>query len=143
MLRLRSGLLVLLLGSGATVSRPATLAWPQRAIITSLHQRPVAFRAYTLGGDLITAVDSNGQPTANPAIPTLRALTARDTIRAQTPAEFPLDLAKGPVVFVAEGRDSLHVVAGKNPFGSIDRVAANGPQLIVRFVAGRFVIDTR
>lgn len=145
MRRLPLGLLLLvLLGTSSAVSKPATLAWPHRAFIMAVHERPVTFRAYTLGGDLIIAVDKSGQRTATPpAIPSLRALTAADTIRAQTPADFPLDLSKGPVVFIAEGSDSLHVVVGKNPFGSIDQVAANGRQFKVHFVAGRLVIDTR
>ena len=139
------GLLALsLVGSASPTTSPVTTAWPHRATVTSLHGPPVTFRAYTLGGDLIIAVDSAGQRTATPgAIPRLRALTSKDTIRAQTPADFPLDLSKGPVVFAAEGRDSLHVVVGKNPFGSIDRVAANGRRLTVRFVADMFVIESR
>jgi hypothetical protein len=76
-------------------------------------------------------------------MPSLRALTAADTIRAETPADFPLNLSKGPVVFVAEGRDSLHLVVGRNPFGRIDQVAADGRKFTVRLVADRFVVDTR
>jgi hypothetical protein len=142
-LRLSFGLLVLaLIGGGSTASTPTTFAWPHRAILTSPVGRPVPFRAYTLGGDLIIAVDASGRRTATPAaIPTLRALTTKDTIRAETPADFPLDLAKGPVVFVAEGSDSLHVVVGWNPYGSIDQVRATGRRFTVRLVAGKFVID--
>ena len=140
-----SGLLMLaLVGSVASVPTPVPIAWPHRAMVTSLHGRPVTFRAYTLGGEFIIAIDSAGRLTTAPAaIPRVRALTAKDTIRAQTPAEFSLDLSKGPVVFVAEGSDSLHLVVGKNPFGSIDQVAANGRRFTVRFVSDRFVIDAR
>jgi hypothetical protein len=145
MFRLSCGLLVLVLsGGGSAASTPAAFAWPHRAILTSLHGRPVAFRAYTLGGDLIVAVDASARRAIAPAaIQSLRALTAKDTIRATTPANFPLDLSKGPVVFVAEGGDSLHLVVGWNPHGSIDRVTANGRKFTVRLVADRFVIDTR
>ena len=137
-------LVVALAGSAPTPSRPVTLAWPHRAILSSLHGPPVSFLAYTLGGELIITVDRFGHRTTTPAaIPTVRALTAKDTVRAMTPADFPLDLFKGPVVFVAEGRDSLHLVVGKNPFGSIDQVTANGRRFTVRFAAGRFVIDAR
>jgi hypothetical protein len=133
-----------LAGAGPIVSPPTTTAWPHRAILTSLHERPVAFRAYTLGGELIIAVDASGRPTTTPApIPLVRALTAADTIRAETPANFPLNLSKGPVVFVAEGRDSLHLVVGRNPFGSIDQVSANGRKFTVQLIANRFVIHTR
>ena len=143
--RIPFGLLVLVLVRGGSgTSTPSTVAWPHRAFVTSLHAPPVSFRAYTLGGDLIIAVDRSGRRTTTPAaIPTLRALTARDTIRAQTPDEFTLNLLKGPVVFAAEGHDSLHVVVGKNPFGSVDQVTAVGRKLTLRWVDSRFVIDTR
>jgi hypothetical protein len=112
--------------------------------VTSLHGRPAAFRAFTLGGDLIIAVDASARRSIAPAaIQSLRALTAKDTIRAETPANFPLDLSKGPVVFVAEGSDSLHLVVGRNPHGTIDRVTATGRKFTVRLVADRFVIDAR
>jgi hypothetical protein len=73
----------------------------------------------------------------------LRALTDKDTIQAETPADFPLELSKGPVEFVAEGNDSLDLVVGRNPFGRIDRVFATGRRLTVRLVADKVVIDTR
>lgn len=143
MFRLSLGLLVLaLIGSDSAVS-PASAAWPHRAILTSLHERPAPFRAYTRGGVLIIAVDASGRrTTASATNPRLRALT-NDTIRAETPADFPLDLTKGPVVFIAEGRDTLHLVVGRNPFGGVDRVQAKGLRFTVRLVADRFVIDTR
>ena len=145
MFRLPFGLLIMaLVGSGASEATPAAVAWPHRAILTSLHGRPAVFRAYTLGGDLIIAVDRTGRRTTTPAaIPSVRALTAKDTIRAQTPADFPLNLSKGPVVFVAEGSDSLHLVVGRNPYGGIDQVAADGRKFTVRLAADRFVIDRR
>jgi hypothetical protein len=146
MLRFAPTLLLLaVLGMrGKVVSRPASAAWPHRAIVTAVHERPVAFRAYTLGGTLIIAVDASGRRTTTPtAIPTLRALTNMDTIHAQTPADFPLDLSKGPVVFIADGDDSLNVIVGRNPFGSIDRVSATGRRLTVRLLAEKFVVDSR
>ena len=145
MFRLSLGLLVLTLGGrGSIASPPAAAAWPHRAVLTGLHGRPAPFRAYTLGGDLIIAVDASGRYTTTPsAIPRLRALAAADTIHAETPANFPLNLSKGPVVFVAEGRDSLHILVGRNPHGSIDQVTADGRMLTVRLVVDRFVIDTR
>src|ERR1043166_7338444 len=107
MVRCSLGLLALTLaGAGPIVSPPTTTAWPHRAILTSLHERPVAFRAYTLGGELIIAVDATGRPTTAPEIlPVVRTLTAAETIRAETQNNFPLNLSKGTVVFVAEGRD--------------------------------------
>ena len=132
------------LGTGPRANRPASAAWPHRAFVAALHARPVAFRAYTRGGTLIIAVDSSGRRTAAvAAIPRVRALTIKDTIHAETPAEFPLDLTKGPVVFIAEGDDSLNVAVGRNPFGSIDRVSARGHRLVVRLVSDKFVIDSR
>jgi hypothetical protein len=145
MLRVASPLLLLAtLGPRPNVSLSAPAAWPHRAIVTALHERPVAFRAFTRGGVLIIAVDASGHRTTMPAaIPTIRALTEKDTIDAETPADFPLDLSSGPVVFAATGKDSLNVVVGRNPYGSIDRVSARGHRLTVRLVAGGFVIDAR
>jgi hypothetical protein len=111
--------------------------------LTSLHRRPVTFRAYTLGGDFIITVDVSGHRVAPAASSRVRYLTANDTIRAETPADFPLDLSKGPVVFVAEGGDSLHLVVGRNPYGSASRVSANGQKFTVRLVGDRFVIESR
>jgi hypothetical protein len=137
-------LLLATVGQRPPSSPAAPSAWPHRAIVTALHDRPVAFRAYTRGGVLIIAVDASGRRTATPApIPVLRALTEKDTIHAETPADFPLDLSEGPVVFVADGNDSLNVVVGRNPYGSIARVSARGRRLTARLVAGNFVIDAR
>jgi len=50
MFRLTVGLVTLgVLSVGAEPFRPALAAWPHRAMLTALHQRPVRFRAYTLG----------------------------------------------------------------------------------------------
>ena len=78
MFRLCEATLVMALcGNGPIVSPPAA-AWPHRAILTGLHGRQVVFRAYTLGGDLIIAVDASGQRTIAPAaIPSLRAFGAQ------------------------------------------------------------------
>ena len=145
MFRISPGLLVLALDGTASITAPAAPGgWPHRAIVTTLHGRAAAFRAYTLGGDLIIAVDASGRyTTTQSAYPRLRALTAADTVRAATPANFALNLSKGPVVFVAEGSDSLRIVVGRNPFGAIDQVTANGRRFTVRLVADKFVIDTR
>lgn len=145
MSRLSFGLLLLaLVGSGSVESTSAALAWPHRAILTSLHGGPVAVLAYTRGGELVIAVDSAGRYTTTPsAVPLLRALSAMDTLRASTPATFPLDLSKGPVSFVAEGGDHLRLVVGRNPFGQADRISADGRRFTVRLVADRIVIDTR
>jgi hypothetical protein len=135
-------LLLAALGLRPSSIPSAPVAWPHRAIVTALHDRPVTFRAYTRGGVLVIAVDVSGRRTTVPAaVPTIRVLTEKDTIHAETPADFPLDLSKGPVVFIAEGNDSLNVVVGRNPYGSIDRVSARGRRLTARLVAGSFVID--
>ena len=154
MLRLFLGLLVLpLIEGGPAAATPARMAWPHRAILTSHDGRPAAFRAYTLGGVLIIEVDSAGRfTTVSAAVPRVRELAANDTIQADTPADFPLDLSKGPVVFVAEGRDSLKIVVRSSPiwgttidyvrpFRSNDPVRATGRMFTVRLVAGKFVID--
>ena len=120
----------------------AVPAWSHRAMLKSLNNRPVVFHAHTLGGDLIIAVDRSGNPIARPAgTPSLRALTPKDTITAETPGDFPLDLSKGPVVFIAE--DSLRLTVGRNPYGSIDQVSATGRRFTVRLVDDHFVIDAK
>ena len=133
--------LVLIATSPTPIARHLP-AWPHRAILTAGGEKPVAFSAYTLGGTLIVAVDAAGNRIATPAgRATLRALTPRDTIFAETPADFPLDLAKGAVVFVA--RDSVRLRVGRNPYGQLDQVIANGRRFTVRLVDDRFVIDSR
>lgn len=146
MIRVPLSLLALTLAGAGSSAGPSaeTAAWPHRAMLTGLHGRSVSFRAFTLGGDLIIAVDKSGRRTTTPsAVPLVRALTSKDTIRAETPADFPLDLSKGAVVFVAEGGDSLHIVVGKNPYGAIDQVVADGTKFTLRLTADRFVIDLR
>lgn len=143
MVRLPFGLLVLAL-FGSTTSPTNRLAWPHRALVSSPDGHPVAFRAYTLGGGLIVAVDAAGRHTLRPqAVSRLRALTRQDTVRATTPADFPLDLTHGPVVFVAEGTDSLRLVVGWNPHGSIRQVRAIGRELTVRLRAEQIAVDAR
>ena len=142
----RYGLPILLLtifGLGPAPTRLAPAAWPHRAIVTALRERPVAFQAYTRGGILVIAVDASGRRTTTPAaIPTLRALT-KDTIHADTPAEFPLDLSNGSVTLISDDDDSLNVVVARNPNGTVDRVSAKGRTLTVRMVGHNFVIDAR
>jgi hypothetical protein len=132
-----------LITTGASVSPPSMLAWPHRATLTSLTGRPAAFRAYTLGGVLVAEFDDSGRPTFNLALSRVGALSARDTLHAKTPANVPLDLSKGPVRFVSEGADSLHLVVGGNPFGSKNQVKADGRAFTVRLVGNKFVIDPR
>jgi hypothetical protein len=111
-------------------------------MLKSLDSRPVAFQAYTLGGDLIIEVDRSGNRIAGSGgTPMLRALTPKDTIDGETPGDFPLDLSKGPVVFIA--RDSLRLTVGRNPYGSIDQVTTTGRRFTVRLVHDRFVIDAK
>jgi hypothetical protein len=143
-LRLFFGLSALALVEGVPGASPppAHPAWPHRAILTSPDGRPAAFRAYTLGGVFIITVDSSGQYTIDSSdVPRVRELTAKDTVRASVPADFPLDLSKGPVVFVAEGRDTLQIAVGRNPYGRIDQVRATGRMFTVRMDGNKFVID--
>jgi hypothetical protein len=51
-------------------------------------------------------------------------------------------LSKGPVIFVADAADSLHLVVRRNPYGAAE-VSANGRKLTVRLVRDRFVIESR
>jgi hypothetical protein len=100
---------------------------------------------------LIIEVDSAGRHTTIPrAVPWVRALTEKDTILADTPADFPLNLTNGPVVFVAEGTDSLRILVGSAPLGRTDHVrpfrindpvGATGRVFTVSLAPSGFVID--
>ena len=107
-------------------------AWPLRAILSSPSKKPVGFRAITLGGELI--VQKGNTPIA---------LSSTDTLHSITPANFPLDLRGGAVRFLADGRDSLELVVGQNPGGSVHPVRAKGRGFTVRLVADTVVIDRR
>jgi hypothetical protein len=95
---------------------------------------PAAFRALTLGGELII-----------PRGMVMAQLARGDTLRATTPASFALDLKRGPVVFFADGRDSLQISVGGNPYGMLDPVRATGRRLVVHLalVGNGVVIDRR
>ena len=73
----------------------------------------------------------------------MRALRRGDTLQAVTPATYPLDLTRGAVVFFSAGTDSLRVVVGRNPYGALHPVAAQGRRLTVRLVADTVVIDSQ
>jgi hypothetical protein len=136
MLRVRIASLALGLGA-VTATRSSTVAWPFRATVSDLAGRPVAFRAIALGGELIIPA---GPPSGTPVI---RRLGRGDTLSATTPAEYPLDPTRGPVVFFTSGNDSIRVVVGRNPFGATDRVTAQGRRLSVRLINGKVIIDAR
>lgn len=139
MKRLSLGLLLLpLLGIGAPASLSAPRAWPHRARLQSVRGDAVRFRAYSLGGDLVTTGDAHvgGKGGTQP-----RVLSLGDTLRATTPAHFPLDLSKGPVVFVVEAEGSLHLSVGWNPNGSVRAVDKRGRGFRVHLVGDQLVID--
>lgn len=147
-------------GSAAMASGSGGAAWPHRAIVTGLHGRPAAFEAFTLGGDLIVEVPidlPDRQPGANASRSTgVRPLTAEERLRGVTPRNYVLNLANGPVVFVATGAHNLRLVVCENPcgpgwaprgiqnyIGSIREVAAEGRRFTVRLVANSVVIEAR
>ena len=134
---LRASLLSLVLGIGAVAAVRSRVMWPYQATVTEPHGRSVAFRAITLGGELVFVV--GGRPERR----LLRTLARGDTLRATTPVTYALDPTRGPVVFFTSGRDSIRVVVGRNPFGRIDPVSAQGRRLTVRLVSGSVVIDAR
>jgi hypothetical protein len=76
-------------------------------------------------------------------MPVVRPLARGDTLRATTPAQYPLNLEGGAIVFFSGTRDSVHVIVGRNPFGEYDRVAADGRRLTVRQVNGKVVIEAQ
>ena len=136
-----SALVVVLAVLGVGTTR-RSVAWPFRARITDLHGQPVAFRAVTQGGDLILQVGQRSL-LSRPLVstPELRSLAPAETLRALTPAEYPLSLAKGPVVFFSA--ESIRVVVGGNPFGTVNPVAAQGRRLTVHLANGWVAIDSR
>ena len=135
---LRATILLLVLGLGTSApSRPSPLAWPHQAFVTDPNGRPVPFRAITLGGELVLNVAEPG------AMARLKRLERGDTLRAVTPGNYALDLSRGPVVFFTSGRDSIRVVVGRNPFGSINQVTSQGRRLSVRLVRDSIVISSR
>jgi hypothetical protein len=117
-------------------------AWPHRIIVHSRNDRPVSFRAFTIGGELPITVDAQGRFTQQVSgIPRIVRLTEKDTVRASTPGDFFVDLGKGPIVLIAD--DSVHVTAGFNPYGGLRQVWADGRRLTVKLVGGQLFIDTR
>ena len=139
---IRIGALVMMLAVLGIATTSRSVAWPFRARVTDLHGQPVAFRAVSHGGDLILEIGQRSL-LRRPLVPTpeLRALARAETLRAVTPAEYPLSLAKGPVVFFSA--ESIRVVVGGNPFGTVNPVVAQGRRLTVRLARGRVAIDSR
>jgi hypothetical protein len=125
------------------VSAPATpFAWPHRIVVQSMKDQTVAFRAFTIGGELPITVDEHGRFTqVTSGIPRIIRLTEKDTVRALTPGDFYVDVGTGAIVLIAD--DSVQVTAGFNPFGGLHRVSAKGRRLTVKLVDGQLVIDTK
>jgi hypothetical protein len=142
---IRAGVLRLILAScGLFLASEPPVKWPLRATVTELHGRHVAFQAITLGGDLIVQVGQHskfafpGQPVSE-----LNPLSRGDTLRATTPASFPLDLRKGSVVFFTSSRDSIRIAVGRTPLGSVDSVTGSGRRLTLRLTEGTVVVSAR
>jgi len=132
----RASIVVALLGiAGAEVVRLSARAWPLRATITALGGHSIAFRAVSRGGDLIVDRSPDGM---HP-----QPLARGDTLSATTPASFPLDVRRGPVMFFTTSRDRVRVAVGWNPGGAISQVSARGHRLTVRLVNGSIVIDAQ
>jgi hypothetical protein len=102
---------------------PATAAWPMRVRIDGIHGQPTAFRVFSRGATLIRQTGR-----ASP-------LAENDTLKAVTPAQYALDLARGSITIYSSGTDSLRVVVGKNPFGMVHPVAAVGRRFTIRLEA--------
>jgi hypothetical protein len=142
MARLSASLIALALFVVGSTAPAKPFAWPHRILIQSLDNRTVAFRAFTVGGELPITVDAEGRFTqAVSGMPRISVLTEKDTVRALTPGEFYVDVGTGPVVLIAD--DSVRVTAGFNPFGSVHPVFTNGRRLTVKLVDGRLFIDTK
>lgn len=142
---IRAGILLAMLGVGAAVvSRSTLMMWPLRATVTDLHGQPVSFQAVTLGGDLIVQVEPRATPGhVRQSIPEVEYLRSGDTLRATTPATYPLDLAHGPVVFFTRGRDSIRIAVRRFPFDALTSVTGEGRRLTVRGSNSRVTIDAK
>jgi hypothetical protein len=119
-----------LLADGS-LGRPAAVAWPMRVRIDGIHDQPTAFHVFSRGATLI-------MPTGRAA-----SLAVTDTLKAMTPAQYPLDLARGSVTIYSSGSESLRVVIGKNPFGMVHPVIAVGRRFTIRLIADSVVIQAR
>lgn len=128
-----------------SADRPAAAAWPMRVRIDGIHDKPTAFRALSRGATLImqTGWATNPAQPLHQPIPKVQELAANDTLRGMTPAQYPLDLARGSVIIYSSGQESLRVVVGKNPFGAVHPVTAVGRRFTVRLVADSVVIEAR
>ena len=124
---------------------PSTAAWPMRVRIEGIRDKPTAFRAFSRGATLIMQTGwatNRAQPLDQPVLQ-VQELSAKDTLRGMTPAQYPLDLARGSVTIYSSGQESLRVVVGKNPFGAVHPVSAVGRRFTVRLVADSVVIESR
>ena len=138
----RATILLLTLGvAGAVVANGAPVMWPLRATVTDLHGRPVAFQAVTHGGDLIVTLGERSVPGHVGAIPEVEPLRRGDTLRATTPAAYPIDPTRGPIVFFAGGRDSIRIVVRR--VDEISSVIAVGRRLTVRGSNSGVTIDAK
>lgn len=128
-----------------SADRPVAAAWPMRVRIDGIHDQPTAFRALSRRATLIMQTGWASSPThpLDQPIPKVQPLAANDTLHGMTPAQYPLDLARGSVTIYSSGPESLRVVVGKNPFGMVHPVTAVGRRFTVRLVADSVVIEAR
>ena len=124
-MRVRASLLVavawLLTSVAAGSATAARVMWPHRIWVDGPAAAPVAFHAYTTGGQLLLSRPGGA------TVP----LAARDTLRAMSPGEFPADVSRGALVFSTAGGAVLRVTVGRN--GSLaPPISARGRELIVR-----------
>lgn len=146
---IRAGILFLLLGSGGAVVASAPPMKSQlQATITDLHGKPVAFRALSLGGDLMVRGRQMTPPGQFLPVENLERLRPQDTLRAVTPKSFMVDVSRGPIVFFTASRDSIRVVVSHYPKGATDSEIASGRSVTLRLsksvmIAGTVFMDTR
>lgn len=118
---------------------PATsgLAWPHQVTVADLRGRPAPFRVVAHGAVVMVETGEHS------GTPVLRRIAAGDTLRASTPAVYPVDLTGGTVVFTAVRADTLRLVVGGNPWGAMQPVRAQGRHFIVRLKARSVSIEAR
>jgi len=134
--------LVLLGGTtivAASVPRATTLrrAWPLRAHVAGVGGGAARFRVAASGGAvLVTQVGATGRWwRAGGPVPLMAPLSAGDTLAGVAPAEFPVDVRRGALTFLAAGAESLEVVVTQNGGGALP-VAARGRWIVVEDSAG-------
>jgi hypothetical protein len=102
---------------------------------------PVGFQALVRDGGTLVTEQGRGTEWWRPlgALPRAVPLAPGDTLRGTAPAQFALDLTRGAVVFIATGREDLHIEVWENGSGG-GLATGRGRRLTVRRVGQRLEV---